>query len=62
MNNIVMTGLSAVISIGNDIPTFWQNLVAGVSGAEPLTQFPTDGFPVRIACEVKNFDATAYVD
>lgn len=58
----MITGLGAVTSIGNDVPTFWRNLVAGVSGAGPLQAFDTDGFPVQIACEVTNFDPTAYIE
>ncbi|CAN5721429.1 beta-ketoacyl-ACP synthase II [soil metagenome] len=58
----VITGLGAVTPIGNDHPTFWRNLVAGVSGAGPLTSFDATGFDVRIAAEVKDFDPTAAMD
>ncbi|MGH2408072.1 MAG: beta-ketoacyl-ACP synthase II [Candidatus Limnocylindrales bacterium] len=54
----VVTGLGAVTPIGNDQPTFWRNLVAGVSGGGPITQFDATGFDVRIAAEVKDFDPT----
>lgn len=62
MTRVFITGLGAITPIGNDVPTFWQNLVAGVSGAGLITAFDTTDFPVRIACEVKGFDATQWMD
>jgi len=62
MTRIVATGLGAVTPIGNDVPTFWRSLRAGVSGAGPVTAFDATGFPVRIACEVKDFDPLVYMD
>jgi len=58
----VVTGLGAVTPIGNDHPTFWNNLIAGVSGAGPITRFDASGFDVRIAAEVKDFDPTIAMD
>ena len=58
----VVTGLGAVTPIGNDHPTFWRNLVAGVSGAGPITSFDASDFDVRIAAEVKDFDPTQAMD
>jgi 3-oxoacyl-[acyl-carrier-protein] synthase II len=58
----VVTGLGAVTPIGNDHPTFWKNLVAGVSGAGPITRFDASNFDVRIAAEVKGFDPTVAMD
>ena len=58
----VVTGLGAVTPIGNDHPTFWRNLVAGVSGGGPITSFDASGFDVRIAAEVKDFDPTVAMD
>ncbi len=58
----VVTGLGAVTPIGNDHPTFWRNLVAGVSGAGPITSFDATGWDVRIAAEVKDFDPTTVMD
>jgi 3-oxoacyl-[acyl-carrier-protein] synthase II len=58
----VITGLGAVTPIGNDAPTFWKNLLAGVSGAGPITSFDPSAFDVRIAAEVKNFDPTIAMD
>jgi 3-oxoacyl-[acyl-carrier-protein] synthase II len=56
---VVVTGLGAVTPLGNDVPTFWENLLAGRSGAGPITQFDPSGLEVRIAAEVKGFDPVA---
>ncbi|HLB45020.1 MAG TPA: beta-ketoacyl-ACP synthase II [Candidatus Limnocylindrales bacterium] len=58
----VVTGLGAVTPIGNDHPTFWRNLIAGVSGVGPITHFDPTGFDVRIAAEVKDFDPETAMD
>ena len=58
----VVTGLGAVTPIGNDHPTFWRNLVAGVSGGGPITSFDASRYDVRIAAEVKDFDPTIAMD
>ena len=62
MTRVFVTGVGAVTPIGNDAPTFWENLKNGVSGAGPITYFDATDFPVRIACEVKDFDAGAWMD
>ena len=54
-----MTGLGAVTPIGNDARTAWRSAVAGESGVDFIRSFDASGFPVRIAAEVKDFDATA---
>ncbi len=53
MSRVVITGLGAITPIGNDVVTFWRNLVADVSGASLLTINGVENFPVRIACKVK---------
>jgi 3-oxoacyl-[acyl-carrier-protein] synthase II len=58
----VVTGLGAITPIGNDAPTYWANLLAGVSGGGPITSFDTTGHDVRIAAEVKDFDPTVAMD
>ena len=58
----VVTGLGAITPIGNDAPTFWRNLIAGVSGVGPITRFDPTGFDVRIAAEVKDFDPETVMD
>ncbi len=59
---VVVTGLGAITPVGNDVATTWRALVEGQSGAAPITKFDASNFPVRFACEVKNFDASAYMD
>jgi 3-oxoacyl-[acyl-carrier-protein] synthase II len=59
---VVVTGLGAITPVGNDVATTWRALVEGQSGAAPITKFDASSFPVRFACEVKNFDASAYMD
>ncbi len=56
---VVVTGLGAISPIGNDIPTIWENVSNGVSGAGPITRFDATLFKTRFACEVKNFDSSA---
>lgn len=58
----MVTGLGAVMPIGNDFPTYWRNLVAGVSGVRPIASFDTTGFEVRIAAEVVGFDPTVAME
>lgn len=62
LKRVVVTGLGAITPIGNNIPEFWENLVNGVSGAGPITHFDASLFKTQFACEVKNFDATQYMD
>ncbi len=57
-----MTGLGLVSSLGNTVEDTWGALVAGRSGAGPITQFDTTGYPVNFACEVKGLDVTDYVE
>ncbi len=56
---VVVTGLGAVTPLGNDVPTLWENLLAGRSGIGPITQFDPSDLEVRIAGEVKEFDPAA---
>jgi 3-oxoacyl-[acyl-carrier-protein] synthase II len=58
----VVTGLGAVMPIGNDFETYWRNLQGGVSGVAPIASFDASGFEVRIAAEVKDFDPAAAMD
>ncbi|HEX4934325.1 MAG TPA: beta-ketoacyl synthase N-terminal-like domain-containing protein, partial [Gemmatimonadaceae bacterium] len=59
---VVVTGLGAVTPVGNDVATTWRALVAGTSGAGPITKFDASHFKVRFACEVKGFDPGHYMD
>jgi 3-oxoacyl-[acyl-carrier-protein] synthase II len=58
----VVTGLGAIMPIGNDFPTYWSNLVAGVTGTRLIQGFDATGFEVRIAAEVLDFDPTKAMD
>ena len=61
MRRVVVTGLGAVTPLGNDRPSTWESAVAGRSGIDFISTFDTDGFPVRIAAEVRGFDPAAVV-
>ena len=58
----VVTGLGAVMPIGNDFPTYWANLQAGVSGTRRIRSFDASGFEVQIAAEVIDFDPAVAMD
>ena len=58
----VVTGLGAVMPIGNDFPTYWSNLVAGVTGTRRIQSFDASGFEVQIAAAVLDFDPTKAMD
>ena len=53
---VVVTGLGLVTPIGNDVPTFWSNLIHGVCGIDYITDFPTEGLAVKIGGKLKDFD------
>lgn len=59
---VVVTGLGVVSPIGNTVDEFWSNLIAGKSGAGPITYFDTTHFDTKFACQVKNFDPLNYMD
>ena len=59
---VVITGLGAVTPIGNDVPTFWDSLIAGRSGAAPIAAYDASEQVVQIAAEVKGFDPADYLD
>jgi 3-oxoacyl-[acyl-carrier-protein] synthase II len=62
MTRVLITGMGAITPIGNDVQTFWHNLLAGKSGAGRLALFDPEDMPYNIACEVKNFDPTEHMD
>ena len=62
LKRVVVTGLGAVTPVGNSPEETWQNLVAGKSGAAPITQFDTTNFKTKFACEVKNLNVCDYLD
>jgi 3-oxoacyl-[acyl-carrier-protein] synthase II len=59
---VVITGLGVISPIGVTVDEFWTNLIAGKSGAAPITYFDTEHFDTKFACEVKNFDPLNYMD
>ena len=59
---VVITGLGFVTPLGNDVRTTWDALVAGRSGAGPITRFDPAQSSVKFACEVKGFDPSRYLE
>ena len=59
---VVVTGLGLVTPLGNTVEATWAGLMVGRSGAGPITKFDTTDFPVRFACEVKDFDPLRYIE
>lgn len=59
---VAVTGLGIISPIGNSIEEFWKNCVNGVSGIGPITHFDASNVESKIAAEVKNFDASLWID
>ena len=59
---VVVTGMGSITPVGNDVAATWRAITAGVSGGGPITKFDASTFPVRFACEVKNFDPLMYLE
>lgn len=55
-----MTGTGVISPVGNDVGTYWKNLLDGVCGIDFITSIPTDDLPVKIAGEVKDFVPADY--
>jgi 3-oxoacyl-[acyl-carrier-protein] synthase II len=62
MRRVVITGIGLVTPVGNDREETWRSLVAGKSGAGPITQFDAAQFSTKIACEVKGWDPSKWFD
>ncbi|MEN9599972.1 MAG: hypothetical protein RL596_2293 [Bacteroidota bacterium] len=62
LKRVVVTGIGTLSPLGNNLNDYWTNLVAGVSGAAPITQFDASKFKTRFACEVKGFDPTQFME
>lgn len=62
MNRVVITGMGAITPLGNDVASFWKGLRNGQSGITTITKFDTKDLDVHVAAEVKDFDATLYMD
>src|SRR6266851_2310882 len=59
---VAITGLGMVTPLGTDVPSTWDALIAGRSGAGPITRFDPVQSPVKFACEVKGFDPAQFLD
>ena len=59
---VVVTGMGCVTPLGNDLPTFWANLIAGKNGIGPITKFDTTDFKAKLAAEVRDFDPKLYME
>ncbi len=62
LKRVVVTGLGAVTPLGNTVPELWDSVVNGCSGAARITLFDPEKFRTQFACEVKNFDASQFID
>ena len=62
LRRVVITGIGVLSPIGNNIAEFWEGLVAGKSGAAPITYFNTEKYKTKFACELKNFDLFEHFD
>ncbi|MDY3851807.1 MAG: beta-ketoacyl-ACP synthase II [Prevotella sp.] len=62
LKRVVVTGLGAVTPLGNTPEETWANMVAGKSGAAPITHFDTTNFKTKFACEVKDLNINDYLD
>jgi 3-oxoacyl-[acyl-carrier-protein] synthase II len=59
---VAVTGVGLITPLGTDVPTTWEGMMTGQSGAAPITRFDHSRLPVRIAAEVKSFDPDRYLD
>lgn len=59
---VVVTGMGAITPLGHSVGEYWSNLLAGKSGAAPITYFDTSSYDTKFACEVKDFDPMKHMD
>lgn len=62
LRRAVITGMGALTPLGNNVQDYWTGLLNGVSGSDLITRFDTSKFKTRFACELKNFDPSAFFD
>ncbi len=62
IKRVVVTGLGALTPIGNTKDEYWNGLISGKSGAAPITYYDTEKFKTKFACELKDFNATDFLD
>jgi len=61
LKRVVVTGLGALTPIGNDVNTYWDSLLKGVSGADFITHFNPEKFQTKFACELKGFNVLDFL-
>jgi 3-oxoacyl-[acyl-carrier-protein] synthase II len=61
-NRVVITGMGVITSLGQDLESFWGNIVAGKSGVSQIESFDVDDYPTKIAAEIKDFNIEQFVD
>jgi 3-oxoacyl-[acyl-carrier-protein] synthase II len=59
---VFVTGTGVISPLGNSTDVFWENLIAGRSGAGPITRFDVTAYATRFACEVKDFSSDGVLD
>jgi 3-oxoacyl-[acyl-carrier-protein] synthase II len=62
MKRVVVTGMGVISPVGNSVAEFWSSLLAGKCGIDFITRFDASEFKVKIAAEVKDFDAAQYME
>ncbi len=62
MKRVVVTGLGAITPVGNDVKSFWDSLKAGKNGIDFITKFDTTDYKAKLAAEIKDFDASLYME
>ncbi|MCK5729466.1 MAG: beta-ketoacyl-ACP synthase II [Draconibacterium sp.] len=62
LRRVVITGIGTVNPLGSTVEEYWNNLKNGVSGAGPITRFDASLQKTKFACEVKDFDATRFME
>lgn len=62
MNRVVITGMGCITPVGNDVDSFWNNIVAGRHGFAEITKFDASEMKVKLAAEVKDFQPENYIE
>ena len=62
LKRVVVTGLGALTPLGNNVPDFWQGLIAGKNGVGLITHFNTENYKTKFACELKDFNILDYME
>jgi 3-oxoacyl-[acyl-carrier-protein] synthase II len=62
MRRVVITGLGALTPIGNNLHSYWDGLINGISGAVMITRFNPEKFKTKFACEIKGYNSADFFD